>query len=138
MSSNKKISELNALSSADNADLIPIVDVSASETKKITKENLLEEITTDLQNHLDDHDDPHQTLAKIRENVEPVEAADGERTSFTIPEAVVEGSLKVFADTARMREGPTRDYTVSYGESTTTVIFTLAPMQWVMFDYRIA
>lgn len=35
-----KISELNELTSVDNADLLPIVDSSANETKKITYENL--------------------------------------------------------------------------------------------------
>lgn len=138
MSNNKKISELNALATADNADLLPIVDISTGETKKITKENFLEEVVTDLQNHLDDHDDPHQTLSKFRENVEPVEEVGEGRTSFTIPEAVAPGSLKVFVDTARMREGAGKDYTVVYGESTTTVTFSVEPMQWVIFDYRVA
>lgn len=37
---NKKISELSALTATASGDLLPIVDVSASETKKITVENL--------------------------------------------------------------------------------------------------
>lgn len=38
---NKKISELTAISAPDNADVLPLVDVSAAETKKITWANIL-------------------------------------------------------------------------------------------------
>lgn len=40
MANNKKISQLNSLSNADNGDLFAIVDTSAFETKKITRYNL--------------------------------------------------------------------------------------------------
>jgi hypothetical protein len=36
-----KISELNELTSADDDDILPIVDTSANETKRITKQNLV-------------------------------------------------------------------------------------------------
>jgi hypothetical protein len=39
--SDKKISQFNELTTATNADLIPIVDVATNETKFITKENLI-------------------------------------------------------------------------------------------------
>ena len=42
---NSKISELTELTSADNADVLAIVDSSASETKKITFANLTDSIT---------------------------------------------------------------------------------------------
>ena len=42
---NSKISELTELTSADNADVLAIVDSSASETKKISFANLTGSIT---------------------------------------------------------------------------------------------
>ena len=42
----KKISELTALETSEDEDLIAIVDDSASETKKQTKANLLKEVYT--------------------------------------------------------------------------------------------
>lgn len=44
--SNKKISELSSIATPDNADVFPIVDVSAVETKKITFANLVVAILT--------------------------------------------------------------------------------------------
>lgn len=41
---NVKISELNSLSSADSEDLLPIVDVSANETKKISVNDIIPNI----------------------------------------------------------------------------------------------
>ena len=41
-----KISELNAKTTAENTDLLPIVDTISSETKKITFENLLQDYDT--------------------------------------------------------------------------------------------
>jgi len=43
MAENKKITELTALTEAASDDVLPIVDISASETKKITYDNLLKE-----------------------------------------------------------------------------------------------
>lgn len=42
----EKISELDVLSTADNNDILVIDDVSASDTKKITKQNLLKELNS--------------------------------------------------------------------------------------------
>ena len=42
---NSKISELTELTSADSADVLAIVDASASETKKISFANLTSSIT---------------------------------------------------------------------------------------------
>lgn len=44
----KKISDLTALTSASGSDFIPIVDVSASETKKITVDNLITSNVADV------------------------------------------------------------------------------------------
>lgn len=41
---NVKISELNSLSTADSEDLLPIVDVSANETKKISVNDIIPNI----------------------------------------------------------------------------------------------
>ena len=46
--SNKKITELVDLSTSDNTDVLPIVDVSATETKKTTKANLLKEVVASV------------------------------------------------------------------------------------------
>jgi hypothetical protein len=40
----KKISELTELTTVDDTDLLAVVDITANETKKVTKENLLKEI----------------------------------------------------------------------------------------------
>ncbi len=45
---NKKISELNELTTPANDDVLPIVDTSEGETKKIQKNNLLQGYITDL------------------------------------------------------------------------------------------
>lgn len=45
---NKKISELTTTTSIDTSDIIPFVDVSANETKTITKSNLLKSMITKI------------------------------------------------------------------------------------------
>lgn len=55
-----KITELTALTTADSLDVLPIVDVSADETKKITKANLLKEVQDDIDGHEADLANPHQ------------------------------------------------------------------------------
>lgn len=42
--SSKKITELTELEASENDDVIAIVDISAGETKKQTKANLLKEL----------------------------------------------------------------------------------------------
>ncbi|MFA6158909.1 MAG: hypothetical protein WC763_04805 [Candidatus Paceibacterota bacterium] len=138
MANNKKISELAAAPSAANADILPIVDVESGVTKKITKENFLEEVVTDLENHTNDTEDPHHTLDKFRENIEPAEEVDGIRTTFTISENIAQDTLKVFADGVRLRQGAGKDFTVAYGSGIATISFVVPPMQWVMCDYRLA
>lgn len=53
----KRISELTALTTVAENDLLPVVDVSASETKKVTKQDLLKEI----QQEVDDNTDAQHT-----------------------------------------------------------------------------
>ena len=48
MSRSKKITELDALLTSENDDVIAIVDTSAETTKKQTKQNFLKEITATL------------------------------------------------------------------------------------------
>ena len=65
--SSKAISELDALTTSVDADLLVIVDVGESETKKQTKGQFLTEIQAqadtiegDLDTHVDDTSNPHQ------------------------------------------------------------------------------
>lgn len=46
----KKISELTTLSTADNSDILVINDVSENDTMKITKQNLLKEVNSNIEN----------------------------------------------------------------------------------------
>ncbi|HBT75028.1 TPA: hypothetical protein DEB29_03450 [Candidatus Wolfebacteria bacterium] len=48
MSTSKKVTQLTELEAAAQGDLLPIVDVSEGETKKITKANLLKEVQEDI------------------------------------------------------------------------------------------
>jgi len=57
---NKKISELTEITSLDNADLIPAVDISEGTTNKITLANF--PISPKIQDALDDKADTDQTL----------------------------------------------------------------------------
>jgi len=41
---NIKITELDEITTIDNADVLPIVDLSANETKKVTKESLVNDV----------------------------------------------------------------------------------------------
>lgn len=63
----KKISELDALETSSNDDLIPIVDNADSTTKKQTKQNLLKEVQQsaddaqeDIDSHILDKNNPHE------------------------------------------------------------------------------
>lgn len=61
---NKKISQLTALTTSEDTDLLVVMDVSADETKKQTKENFLHEVQGEIDDHLSDTDNPHQTTAE--------------------------------------------------------------------------
>lgn len=58
---NKKISEFNEVTSADQTDVLPIVNLE--ETKKITKQNLLKELQLDVDNHKANKANPHEVTA---------------------------------------------------------------------------
>ncbi|MCX6785926.1 MAG: hypothetical protein NTZ18_03700 [Candidatus Komeilibacteria bacterium] len=63
MSANKKISELDPITTSEDNDLVVVVDVSANETKKQTKANLLKEVNDKADDHIGDTDNPHQVTA---------------------------------------------------------------------------
>lgn len=82
MSGSKKISELTELTTANAVDVLPIVDTTTSETKKITKGNLLKEINTkadnaqsDIDTHKTETNNPHGVTAE-QVGADPAGSAD--------------------------------------------------------------
>jgi len=55
----KKITELSPLTTSLDDDVIVIVDIAEDETKKQTKGNFLHEIQGDIDDHIDDTNNPH-------------------------------------------------------------------------------
>ena len=79
--SSKKITELTELATSDNDDVVVIVDISASETKKQTKENLLKEVYTK------DEVDALMTAIDIPE-IDLSSQCDGATSAFALGQTV--------------------------------------------------
>lgn len=60
----KKITELTNLTTSVSSDVIVIVDISEDETKKQTKENFLQEVQGEINDHVSDKNNPHEVTAE--------------------------------------------------------------------------
>lgn len=90
--SNKKISEFTALTTPDNTDVMPIVDTSATETKKITYANLLAAIIAALPSA----DETTEGIAEIATDAEMIAHSDG--TKIVTPLKVYDWLFYLFTN----------------------------------------
>lgn len=134
-----KITQLDPLTTSDGDDVIAIVDIVGAETKKQTKTNLLKEVQADIDDHIGDTSNPHEVTSDdiggltFRDNITPTGTVNGSNKVFTLPETPIVGSVKVYADGARMK--PTVDYNIS--GVTITFVNNSEPYSSVLTDYRV-
>jgi hypothetical protein len=114
MAVDKKISELTALTTPDNADVLAIVDTDATETKKITWANI------------------KTAILAVYGTPVASEAMGGSGTTRTLAHAPISGTLLIADGAAILHNGI--DYTWSSG---TNVVFTDAPSAPIAY-YRYA
>lgn len=123
----KKITELDELTTSDNDDLIAIVDITGTDTtKKQTKQNFLKEVNESIQTLEDDINN----LGGWVYDATPTGAVNGSNLVFTIPES---SQVVVYADGVRVKGGGVT-YTFSGGD-TITFVSGLQPMSTLSVDY---
>lgn len=126
----EKISELDTLNTADNNDVLVINDISENDTKKITKQNLLKEvnsnISSSIQNLSDDIYNNVYTKSEIG-NISALETTDKTTIVNSINE-LVEGQLgiktnKILATpNAFLNAGQTYNFSDSVANQTNGIV----------------
>ena len=96
----EKISELDALATADDSDVLVINDVSEEDTMKITKQNLLKEVNSDITTIEDnittienDIDDIQEDIGDISQLSTDVTTSLVDAINWIQPSAIVASSL---------------------------------------------